>query len=449
MKKRKEIFVIILLISLLSGCSNWNENPVKVEEAIPSDPPGLIYKANFPERTNVIYFKNDNIWFVGTSDGKFYKTGDKGATWYKTGVTEPEGKVNCILYYEDYYKKSYLFAGTEKGIYQSQDLGESWQISGNNLANKYPEINCMNFGFDYTLASNIVYAYGWDFKNSEFRSTDFGKSWSASPLINNYIKTYYANLYSLKNMINQSVLRTCKFYGINKNGNSVIMSYIDGMSNGSYYLSEQINNILPGIGRTIFALSEKCLYVLTDEDISTNKWKKIFDIEANILTLLQLSSTNLFIGTSYGTYITINYGITWNRLYFEDEKDTAIKIYNYKNKLYFVNSAGKVYFSDYSPEILSYVFAAKNITPSNGMELESKNIKLIWEEEQASSYNYSVQISTDSNFNAGNTTQYNFLRGTEYKADGLKPGNKYYWRVRAGNLFGFSEWSDFSSFRVK
>jgi hypothetical protein len=443
-------YLYLLLTLSIFSCNNWKENPAKVEAAIPDDQPGLIYKASFPEKTKTICFLSNNVWIVGSSDGLFYKTIDNGKTWTKNGNINPAGTVNCFWFYVDSNKKSYLFAGTDKGIYLSNDLGDSWKISFNNLTNKYPVINCFAAAYDYEAPFNIISAYGWDGKNDEFTSTNFGAAWSERTYTAYSMKSYYKNTFLFESIPYRTEAKSFKIFAANTSTDGFIkIVFLDGIQYQKTFASNKINEIIPGVGKVIYALTEKGIYVIVDNDILANKWRNIFNISENVFTLAQLSKSNLFIGASNGAYSTTNYGITWNRIFFENEIDTLIKIYNIRNRLYFVNSDGKVYYSDYSPDILSYVYSVNNINPLNNAELEKNNIILKWATDRSSSYNYSVQLSTNSEFVTDKTIQYNFIRGTEFKLEGLNSGVKYYWRVRAGNIFGFSVWSNTSCFNVK
>lgn len=91
----------------------------------------------------------------------------------------------------------------------------------------------------------------------------------------------------------------------------------------------------------------------------------------------------------------------------------------------------------YTPTLLS---------PPNGSTNYSNTLNLNWSE-SSGAINYRLQLSTDSTFT---TTMYDdsTLTDTSKQVSSLLNNTTYYWRVKAGNSVGWSEWSTRWKFRV-
>ena len=82
-------------------------------------------------------------------------------------------------------------------------------------------------------------------------------------------------------------------------------------------------------------------------------------------------------------------------------------------------------------------------TPLAGAVNQDTSLVLDWEASQDAA-EYQVQLATDSLFSG--LVVDSTLTGTQLSVDGLAYLTRYYWRVRAINLGGESEWSDYFGF---
>jgi len=83
-------------------------------------------------------------------------------------------------------------------------------------------------------------------------------------------------------------------------------------------------------------------------------------------------------------------------------------------------------------------------SPANSAVGQSLNLTFTWNAASTAT-SYDFQISTLSDFSSTVISQVG-LTTTSYVASGLTPGKLYYWRVRAKNVVGISDWSVFRSF---
>ena len=69
---------------------------------------------------------NDNVYvtFAGYNRGNLWATGDGGTTWRNLGQALPEAPVRALAVHPDH--SDFLYAGTEVGLFASEDGGATW-----------------------------------------------------------------------------------------------------------------------------------------------------------------------------------------------------------------------------------------------------------------------------------------------------------------------------------
>jgi photosystem II stability/assembly factor-like uncharacterized protein len=79
------------------------------------------------------------VTLVGRHDDDFnpyiFKSTDYGKTWVSIAANIPGGPVNVVR--EDPKKKDILYAGTDTGVYVSQNAGKTWNVLGSGLPTSY------------------------------------------------------------------------------------------------------------------------------------------------------------------------------------------------------------------------------------------------------------------------------------------------------------------------
>ncbi len=111
--------------------------------------------------------------YAGMVGEGVFKSGDNGVTWVPTALTGIE--VRCLTSFG-----SAVYAGTQFGIFESDDEGDAWVARNAGLANTF----IPGIGGVWTVGSD-VYAHVFEFdqarvtsRNSLYRSADSGRSWT-------------------------------------------------------------------------------------------------------------------------------------------------------------------------------------------------------------------------------------------------------------------------------
>ncbi|MBM3941334.1 MAG: hypothetical protein FJ316_00110 [SAR202 cluster bacterium] len=123
--------------------------------------------------------ENLNI-LVGTVGQGIIRSRDDGKTWQRVGIgagLHSDALVRCITNHPS--QPQVVFIGTERGLYQSRDAGQSWRFLD----------SPMNGTCVWSLAidptdTHIMYAgTGTPNPATIFRSTDSGKTWDRRPVV--------------------------------------------------------------------------------------------------------------------------------------------------------------------------------------------------------------------------------------------------------------------------
>jgi hypothetical protein len=439
--------ILPLIICLFfCSCNNWQNNPTAAIEIKSDLIPGLVYKASFPEKTSAILFASNDFWITGTMDGKLYKSVDEGKTWIQKGaLAAPDSvkSINVIEYTFNAPKKTYLYLASSNGIYVSSDKGESWYTgSVNNGTGANPVINVFYYSYDSKLVKDIITAYGWDGKNNTFKTTDNGHTWEPSITGSGNISAYLG-------------------VGATKSGHGYYVNFIaSSISYHAYIVTNRGDSLSFGRGNFIYGIintqhdllyanTKEGLYWVGGEDIVDNDWVKIGLSGFDVRSLSFVTITNIYAGTDKGLFYSTNSGISWKKLYFGSEEISVRAIANYNNVLYFLNDKGEVSYSLITEGLECTIFPPMLIHPLDGNTGVPVNTSLEWSEWQSKKENFIIQISEDKLFIDDKTKTIDFLRDTKYFAQNLKSGTKYYWHVKANNLYGSSDWSTPFSFTTQ
>jgi hypothetical protein len=102
---------------------------------------------------------HDNVLFVGSYGKGVFSSNDYGNTWKTSGNGIDDLAVHCF-----YSQDNKLFAGTDRGIYTSENYGISWtHVTGTMHVNEFRE------------ADGVLFA---STNHGALRSEDRGKNWS-------------------------------------------------------------------------------------------------------------------------------------------------------------------------------------------------------------------------------------------------------------------------------
>src|SRR5687767_13607413 len=116
---------------------------------------------------------------VGTVGQSIMRSEDDGKTWARIGPRRGfayEASVRCIAMHPKQHK--ILFAGTERGIYRSEDAGANWQYIDSALNSHY----LWAIAFDPRNPDIVSAGTGTPTPAMIFRSEDGGRTWEKRPV---------------------------------------------------------------------------------------------------------------------------------------------------------------------------------------------------------------------------------------------------------------------------
>lgn len=116
---------------------------------------------------------------VGTIGQSIMRSEDNGATWVRIGPRRGfpyEASVRCLAM--DPHRSNVVFAGTEKGLYRSDDCGANWTAGDSVLNDTY----IWALAFDPVNPERMYVGSGTPTPAGLFRSLDGGVSWSKRPV---------------------------------------------------------------------------------------------------------------------------------------------------------------------------------------------------------------------------------------------------------------------------
>ncbi len=120
-----------------------------------------------PHDFQVIYVVSGDPDFECTSG--VYKSQNGGRNWEPVGL-EDDPFEDGVLTISVVDQESYIYVGTEEGLYLSSDGGSTWQ--------KMLNAKCQNLAISST-ESSVVYCNSWD---GVWKSTNNGQSWREMPM---------------------------------------------------------------------------------------------------------------------------------------------------------------------------------------------------------------------------------------------------------------------------
>ena len=116
---------------------------------------------------------------VGTIGQSIMRSEDNGQTWARIGPRRGfayEASVRCIAMHPKQH--NILFAGTERGLYRSEDRGANWKYLDSALNPHY----IWAIGIDPVNPDNMFVGTGTPTPAMLFRSKDGGQSWEKRPV---------------------------------------------------------------------------------------------------------------------------------------------------------------------------------------------------------------------------------------------------------------------------
>jgi len=224
----------------------------------------------------------DSFLFAGTEDG-VYRSVDNGASWNPTGL---ENIVTSLASKSGSESGRYLFAGTfNGGIYLSADHGDNWQQMNFGLLNHF--VTCL------AASDSIVFA---GTKEGVFRSPSNGAYWIPA-----------------SNGLASNSIRSLSMYGENLyagTDSGLFVSMDDGAGWTLAGLKGEAVNTLAILGPNLFAGTDTSGVFMSTDTGANWELISIPDMSKRIYSLMGMNNS-LYAGTDMGIYRTPNNGGYW------------------------------------------------------------------------------------------------------------------------------------------
>jgi len=266
------------------------------------------------KRINAL-FLNDEYLFAGTNDG-LYRSNDDGDNWEAVGeVFNGYAKtVSSIITVEDT-----LFVGTFDGIFRSNDNGESW-IAINKETDKEGEeegrvsrVKSLVFqdGYLFAATSSLVYdpdGGGYSPSDGVYRSDNYGGNWKR---VNGKFRPN-SNQYGIKILslaVHGNNIYTGTEYGLfgSSDYGETWQIEVENINDESIYFKDLVSS-----GNYLYAGTEGGLYRTSDNGIN---WLETDVKRYLIVNALEVKDNYLLAGTDDGVYSSTDNGSNWTSMY--------------------------------------------------------------------------------------------------------------------------------------
>lgn len=379
---------------------------------------------------NDVAYSNGNLFTAQSGNGVHHST-DDGATWnpINNGITDLN--ITSLKIVGDI-----LFAGSNGGmVFISTDNGANWSQAGL-LGSNTSQVK--------SIVASGAYVFAGTFSNGIYRSSDNGTTWDS---------TSFPATHQVRSIV---VSGTNLFAAAYDAG--VYISTDDG---ASWTL---VNNGLTNVSMTGLAASENSLYA------STNGAPSVFvttDNGANwsavggysqfsgwgpyAQSVATFGENNVFVGTFLGgvylssdrgeNWLPINDGFAGNPLVGSMITADSKYIYIVESMLGVpYNSPGGLWRRNLTDVIVMPPAPPVLVSPENSAVDLQTTLTLTWNS-SASATGYQAQVSLDSSFASNIVLNDSALTDTIDNITGLGNSAIYYWRVRAYNSGGFSDYT--------
>ena len=406
----KSIYTIILI--LIAFVTNTNSQPYG----------WFTLNSGTANNLNGVYFSDLNTGLVVGQGGTVLRTTNGGTnfTFQSTGTLNHLFGVYFINNITGY------IAGDVGLILKTTNGGTSWgaQSSGVNV-----QLQSISF-----LNANTGFVIGW--YGTFLRTTDAGLNWTKFPT------TITTNLTSLSFINSTSGWAVGQFGKLVRTTNGGVNW--SEVSTGTAYQLEYVNflNVSTGtiVGETgLIRATTNGGANWTSQSSGTGSWLNGMSIQTPVHTTI--------VGEDGTIRKTSNAGVNW----IAQVSNTA----NWLRKASFVDTNIGYAVGDNGTIIKTTTggwllpTAPGLVNPANGTTCFSMTGTLDWNDVFPPVANYTIQISTDQNFNTFNH-QAQLLMPSQYSipSGALNYNTLYYWRVRAVNQVGIGPWSSVRNFRT-
>lgn len=381
---------------------------------------------------------NGNVFTAQSGIGIYHST-DNGNTWTAINNGLTDLNITSLLAID-----GYLFAGSNGGkVFVSTNYGVSWVAAGT-LGSNTSQVK--------TIVSAGGYIFAGTFSNGVFRSSDNGSTWDS---------TSYPPDHQVRGI---AISGDNIFAGAYEGGVSVSTDF------GTTWTLA--NNGLTNLNVTGIAAAGNTVYVGTNGSpsvfISTNNGTNWSAVSGSahftgwgpyVQSVTTFGEKNVFAGTFLGgVYLSTDKGSNWTPIYdgFVGNPLVGTMAISGTESIFIVetalgapyNSPGGIWRRSLREVITFPPVAPALVNPIDAAADLETSLTLTWNS-AISATGYQCQVSIDPSFNTNIVVNDSALTDTSNIISGLGNSTTYYWRVRAYNTGGFSEYSAVNSFTTK
>jgi photosystem II stability/assembly factor-like uncharacterized protein len=230
-----------------------------------------------------------NIVFVGTSNGELFRTDNNGLSWIETLKGRIQSSINTLaainntLYVDNF----------EVGVDISRDSGRTWQTVQLPLFPRYASVRLIaNIGETIFIHTFYPPNFGYILV-----SNDKGNTWNL-PSYNNF---YLTALYTMNNTV---------FAG--RNDLYISQDFGKSWTNPIYPITNLPTKSIHSTGNTVYAVSDAGKLYRSLYNSNWNVTQRGME-NVHVTSVLALGTTAV-VGTTQGTYRSLDYGTTWNKV---------------------------------------------------------------------------------------------------------------------------------------
>lgn len=374
--------------------------------------------------------ESGKIFYYNSS--QFFTSSNAGESWDLVDLKKFFGD-NAIT-----FKDSLMVVQNNNGaLYSSTNEGDSWIQTG--------AYSFFNKDFDISEDNNTIYGSLYYFSGVGYippeagfrRSTDFGVSWFMNM---SYPHDTFEEIFTAPgNLV---------FVVLDIEGSSVNDGFYRSPNQGTSFIIT--NNNLPSISFKCFALDcNHIVFTAINEGIfklnsDYSGWSFVAYNNFSNITQIEFNEHNHFVVINNGKIYSSVDGTDWYLASAGLENVNISLIYMDNEGYFYAADAGGYLYKTILPHIVNQLPSVPVlVSPINNQNVSADTVEVIWQKSSPMVMNYEINLSTDSLFGSFQTVT---TKTISYKFHNLLANTNYYWRVKAMNEVGWSEYSTTGSF---
>ncbi len=375
-------------------------------------------------------FRSSTGEIIYNTTAGLFKSSDEANSWNPIELENFFGGCKDII-----LNNNYLFVQTRGGkFYYSLDYGNNWIYTGYNIYG--------NRGMAFSSLTNSIFAafayypIGYPPTDCLFITSNFGANWS----VRYYNQTNFLTI-SPEGSIVGFIIN-----GVSYENMGLQRSYNDGVS------WTDMNAGLPNKSIKSLALdNNNDFYTSLDKGIfkcikTGNSWIAFSDSTLENVSSINFDNMNQCIIIMGGQIYASVDGKYW-AFCSEGLEDVSItKVFCDTSGYYYAaDSKGKLY-RTVIPHVINQLPSPPIlVSPINNQFVIGDTVSFSWLQSSPLIINYSINISIDSSFTSYRDT---LINDTSLTLVNLDENQYYYWRVKAQNVLGWSNFSNIGTFNT-